>query len=90
MPWPGKRSLPVVTACLNASGAPDLALTEVEVTHDEYADGVHCELVEDQLVVAGYEEPFVHFDDGPAAHLLVPVVRQYLDRDAPIECEVVA
>ena len=90
MPWPGKRTLTVVTACLNAAGSPDLALTEVEVTHDEYTDGVHCELVEKQLIADGYEEPFVCFDDGPAAHLLVPVVRQYLDRDAPIQSEVAA
>ena len=80
LPWTGKRTLPVVSACLNAAGLPDLALTEVEVTHDEYADGVHCELVEDRLVAAGYEEPFLHFDDGTAARLLVPLVRQYLDQ----------
>jgi hypothetical protein len=89
-PWPGKRSLPVVTACLNASGSPDLVLTEVEVTHDEYADGVHCELVEDQLVAAGYDEPFVHFDDGTAARLLVPVVRQYLNQVGPAATDIAA
>jgi hypothetical protein len=76
-PWPGRRTLSVVTACLNAASVPDLVLTEVEVTHAEYADGVHCERVEDRLVAAGYEEPFLHFDEGPAARLLVPLVRPY-------------
>ena len=44
--WAGKRTLTVVTACLNAGGTPDFALTEVEVTHAEYANGVHCDLAE--------------------------------------------
>ena len=76
--WTGKRKLTVVTACLNAGGTPDFALTEVEVTHAEYANGVHCDLAEQRLVAAGHEEPFLHFDelDGPA--FLVPAVRQYL------------
>jgi hypothetical protein len=77
-PWIGKRTLAIVTACLNAAGSPDFALTEVEVTHDEYADGVHCELVEEQLLAAGYEEPFLHFDDGAAARFVVAALRKYL------------
>jgi hypothetical protein len=77
-PWPGKRTLVIVTACLNAGGEPDLTLTEVDVTYAEYADGVHCERVEEQLVAAGYEEPFLHFDEGQPSQFLVPAVRQYL------------
>jgi hypothetical protein len=77
-PWTGRRTLAVVTACLNAAGVPDLALSEVEVTHDEYADGVHCERVEDRLAAAGYHEPFLHYDDGPAARCLLPCARLYL------------
>jgi hypothetical protein len=72
---PGKRSLAIVTACLNAAGAPDLTLTEVDVTYAEYADGVHCERVEEQLITAGYEEPFLHFDEGQPTRFLVPAVR---------------
>ena len=44
--WTGKRKLTVVTACLNAGGTPDFALTEVEITHVEYANGFHCDLAE--------------------------------------------
>jgi hypothetical protein len=77
-PWPGKRRLPIVTACLNVAGDPDLALTEVELSHAEYADGVHCEQVEDRLIALGYSEPFVHFDQQPVFEFLVPIVRRYL------------
>ena len=76
--WTGKRKLTVVTACLNASGTPDFALTEVEVTHTEYANGVHCDLAEERLAAAGYEEPYLHFVEEDAPEFLVPAVRQYL------------
>ncbi len=76
--WIGRRKLLVVTACLNASGFPDFALHEVEVTCDEYANGVHCDLVEEQLVVEGYEEPFLHFDQYDGPQFLVSAVLQYL------------
>ena len=76
--WVGKRKLTVATACLNAGGTPDFALTEVEVTHAEYANGVHCDLAEERLIAAGYEEPFLHFDEEDAPEFLVPAVRQYL------------
>ena len=39
---------------------------------------MHCERVKEQLVARGYEEPFLHFDEGQAAQFLVPAVRQYL------------
>ena len=83
--WTGKRRLTVVTACLNADGVPDFALTEVEVTADEYADGVHCDLAEERLAAAGFEEPFLHFDELDAPNFLVPAVRHYLglSRDTP-------
>ena len=82
--WAGTRKLTVVTACLNAGGTPDFALTEVEVTHAEYANGVHCDLAEQRLVAAGYEEPFLHFDELDGLGFLVPAVRRYLGAsDAP-------
>jgi hypothetical protein len=57
-------------------------LTEVEVRYDEYANGVHCDLVEQRLVARGYHEPFMHFDaDGP--DFLMPAVRNYLARPQP-------
>jgi hypothetical protein len=68
---------------LNAAGVPDFALTEVAVTPQEYADGVHCDRVEARLVAAGFEEPFLHFDERDAPPFLVPAVRQYLGSAAP-------
>jgi hypothetical protein len=78
-PWQGKRPVAVVTACQNADGTPDFAFNEVEITHDEYENGVHYDLVEDRLQDSGYEEPFVHFDQFDAPAFLHPAVRQYLN-----------
>lgn len=76
--WEGKRTITVVTACMSADGTPDFSLNTVEVTHDEYENGVHYDLVEDQLADAGYEEPFVHFDDLDSPAFLHPAVEKYL------------
>ena len=78
--WEGKRGLTVVSACMSASGTPDFALNRVEVTQEEYENGVHYDLVEQRLARAGYEEPYVHFDEGEAPRFLVPAVRHYLRR----------
>jgi hypothetical protein len=80
--WKGKRTLTIVTACLNEFGVPDFALTAVEVTDDEYANGVHCDRVEERLVTNGYEEPFLHFDEFDAPDFLVPAVRRYFGAPA--------
>jgi hypothetical protein len=77
-PWEGKRLLVVVTACMGADGLPTFALTEVEVTHDEYENGHHYDLVSDELAGARYDEPFVHFDPFEAPAFLHPAVREYL------------
>jgi len=77
-PWQGKQKIAVVTACLSADGTPDFAFNEVEVTHDEYENGVHYDLVEDHLTDARYEEPFTHFDEFEAPAFLHPAVRAYL------------
>lgn len=91
-PWEGKRPITIVSACMNANGCPDFALNQVEVTHDEAENGIHFYLVEADLLEAGFEEPFVHFDefDGPA--FLHPAVRQYLGlpTESPVSCILVA
>jgi len=71
-------SIAVVSACMSADGTPTFTLYEVEVTADEYANGVHYSLVEAHLVEAGYDEPFVHFDEQEAAPFLFPSVREHL------------
>ena len=59
--WQGYRQLAVVTAYMRPDGVPDFTLTEVKVTDDEYANGVHYDLVEAQLGERGFEEPLIHF-----------------------------
>jgi hypothetical protein len=68
----------VVTACMRQDGTPTFAFTEVAVTPDEAANGVHYPLAEIRLVAAGFEEPFVHFDEAESPHFLHPAVRQSL------------
>jgi len=83
--WQGKRTIAVVAACMTAHGTPDFALSNVEITHEEYQNGFHYTLVEDRLVEAGYEEPFVHFDEMEAPAFLHAAVRQYLNvPDSPV------
>lgn len=76
--WEGKRAITVVTACMCSDGTPDFAINEVEITHDEYENGVHYDLVEDRLSDAGYEEPYVHCDELEAPAFLLPAVTSYL------------
>jgi hypothetical protein len=76
--WNGTRSIAVVAACLNAASVPDFAFTEVEVTHEEYENGVLYERVTAQLRAEGYEEPFVLFDQFEAPAFLLAAVREHL------------
>jgi hypothetical protein len=55
--WNGKRTLTVITACMRSDGLPDFALTQVEVTHDEYENGAHYDLTDTALRDRGYQEP---------------------------------
>lgn len=87
-PWPGKRSIAVASACMRSDGCPDFAFNEVEVTHDEYENGVHYDLVNDRLSDAGYDDPCVHFDEIEAPAFLHAAVRQYLGiADQPVITE---
>jgi hypothetical protein len=81
---PTSRALSIATACMNADGCPDFALTTVTATPEQLANGYHYCLAEEQLLARGYEEPFVHFDadEGPA--FLHPAVRQYLGLSSPL------
>ncbi len=79
----GKHPVTVVTACMRADGCPDFALTRVEVTAEEAENGIHYYLAEADLLEAGYEEPFVHFDADEAPAFLLPAVEQYLRPGTP-------
>jgi hypothetical protein len=77
-PWQGTRTITVVSACMTVAGMPTFALNQVEVTHEEYENGVHYALAEVELMDAGYEEPYVHFDDFEAPAFLVPEVTNHV------------
>jgi hypothetical protein len=75
---PPKNRIAVVTACTRSDGLPDFTLNYVEVNKEEYDNGVHYDLAEEQLTEQDYEGPFVHFDEFEAPAFLFPAVRQYL------------
>ena len=88
----GKHSVAVVTACMRRDGLADFVLTEVKVTAEQAENGLHFYLVEADLLEAGFEEPFTHFDEGEAPAFLFPAVKQYLhsqptDTSQPSSCE---
>ena len=78
-----KQRLMIVTACMRADGTPTFVVTDVEATPEECANGVHYYLAEADLLEAGYEEPFVHFDPAEAPPFLLPTVRDHLGLAAP-------
>jgi hypothetical protein len=75
---PEKHAVAIVTACMTANGTPAFALNTVAVTQEEEENGEHYCLAEANLGEAGYEEPFVHFDQREAPTFLHPAVRQHL------------
>jgi hypothetical protein len=89
--WQGKRSITVVTAYIRQDGIPDFKLNEVEVTHEEYENGIHYYLAEATLLQSGFDEPFVHFDEFEAPPFLLSAVRQHLQtpQAEPVEEEAI-
>jgi hypothetical protein len=65
----------VVTACMTRQGTPTFVLTSVAVTEEELRNGIQYDLADSQLLIDGYEEPFVHFDQDEAPPFLLPGVR---------------
>lgn len=62
----------VTVACINAQGSPELYVTEVEVTEDQYALGEHYDLAEANAEAEGYEGRFgvmISFDSSEQATL---------------------
>lgn len=83
MPWSGKRTIAVVSAYMRPDGLPAFALNDVAVTQDEAENGIHYYLVEADLLEAGFEEPFVHFDEDEAPAFLHSAVRRHLANSRP-------
>jgi len=79
-----KQPITIVTACMQVDGFPTFALTEVEVTAEERAEGAHYYLAQTELLERGFEEPFVHFDSFEAPTFLHPAVKDFLADSEPI------
>ena len=73
--WQGTRKITVVTACMTHEGLPAFAINEADVTFEEFENGIHYYHVEADLMEAGYEEPFVHFDETEAPRFLHVAVK---------------
>lgn len=73
-----KQTIAIVTACMRRNGTPAFALNEVTVTAEEAQNGIHYYLAEAQLLEAGYEEPFVHFEARESPRFLHAAVRDYI------------
>lgn len=57
------NTLRIAVACRNASGMADMPVFTVTATPKEYACGIHYNKAEALAEEAGYEKPFVCFDD---------------------------
>jgi hypothetical protein len=89
-PWQGTRTITVVSACMTVAGMPTFSLNQVEVSHEEYENGVHYGLAEVQLMDQGCEEPYVHFDEFEAPAFLLPAVTSQVGGPAPVNPVVVS
>jgi hypothetical protein len=83
MSWTGKRKIAIVSACVNANGSPALVLNEVLATQCEVENGIHFYWAEAELLEAGYEQPWDHFDQFEAPAFLHLAVRQHLRPTKP-------
>jgi hypothetical protein len=74
----GKRPVVIISACMRPEGLPDFAVTQVEISQEEYENGVHYHLTDQSLMQRGYEEPFVHFADQEAPSFLRKAILKHL------------
>jgi hypothetical protein len=78
MSLPELRTIAVVTACMKQDGTPTFVINEVSATQEQLENGIHYYFAESQLLIDGYEEPFVHFDEDEAPPFLHLAVSQHL------------
>ncbi len=57
------KTMNIAVACHNASGVPDMPVFSVTVSDEDYAYGIHYDKAKALAADAGYERPFVCFDD---------------------------
>lgn len=69
------KNILIAVACRNASGMADMPVFFVSVTSEDYDLGVHYDRAEELAEDAGYEPPFVCFDDAEQPHILAAAKR---------------
>src|SRR5690606_33173492 len=69
-----KQPVTIVSGVVRSGGFPDFAITQGDVTQEELENGIHIYLAEADPLVAGYEEPFVHFPETESPAFLFPAV----------------
>lgn len=75
-PASGKRRVTIASACMTAQGSPTFVLQDVQVTAEEFENGLHYAIAEDWLTEAGYDEPSVHFADEEMPAFLLDALKQ--------------
>lgn len=71
----------VVLACKDANGSPAMVSFEVVCTEEDYQLGNHYDTAEEKAVAAGYEGPFICFDNSE--HKSIAKVVQELNVPIP-------
>ncbi|MCW5706935.1 hypothetical protein [Shinella sp.] len=64
------RTLHIAVACYDAANNADMPVFTVSVTDKEYATGAHHEKARALAREAGYEKPFICFDDAERGAIL--------------------
>lgn len=67
------KTFHIAVACRNASGMLDMPIFTVTVTDEEYDLGIHYDKAQALAEDAGYEEPFLCYDDTEQPVLLAAV-----------------
>jgi hypothetical protein len=75
------RDVVLIAACRNGDGNPDFAVVVVHCTQDSVRSGLHYDEAALLLEDAGYEEPFVFFDENNAPDWLKANVTRRIARD---------
>ena len=63
-------NMTVAVACLNAAGCSDFFVTQVNVSQEQYEEGIHYDVAKEKAEENGYEGPFVCYDNYEIVNIL--------------------
>ena len=73
--------IPMAVVATNAEGSPDVYLTFVEVTGQQYQHGRHYDMAIVRAVDEGYRAPMIAFDRNDAASRMLRPVLAFMEGD---------